>query len=111
MKRAVVASNVGGLPDTVQDGETGLLVPPGDPATLAAAVTSLLTDPLRRQAMGSLGRQRCLRQFDIAATVAQVEGLYLDALRAVREGNPADPGPGSREPVAGTPGRGRADQA
>jgi glycosyltransferase involved in cell wall biosynthesis len=111
MKRAVVASNVGGLPDTVQDGETGLLVPPGDPATLAAAVTSLLTDPLRRQAMGSLGRQRCLRQFDIAATVAQVEELYLDALRAGREGNPVDSGPDDREPVAGTPGRGRADQA
>jgi glycosyltransferase involved in cell wall biosynthesis len=108
MKKAVVASNVGGLPDTVQDGETGLLIPPGDAAALAAAVTNLLADPPRRQAMGSLGRERCLRQFDIAATVAQVEELYLDGLRAVREGNPADPGPGCRRPIAGNPVNTRA---
>ncbi len=94
MRRGVVASNVGGLPDTVQHGETGLLVPPGDPAALAAAVVELLADPVRRQAMGRLGRERCLRRFDIDATVAQIDGLYRAALgqstrRATRTRRPA----------------------
>ena len=55
MGKGVVASNVGGLPDTVQDGETGLLVPPADPAALAAAVTKLLTDPVLRLGNGQPG--------------------------------------------------------
>ena len=84
MQRGVVASDVGGLPDTVQHDETGLLVPPGDPVALAAAVTELLTDPARRRAMGRLGRERCLRQFDIRATVAQMEALYRTALRELK---------------------------
>lgn len=84
MKRGVVASNVGGLPDTVQHGETGLLVPPGDPAALATAVTELLADPRRRHQMGRRGRDRCLRQFDIGATVAQVEALYRTSLRELK---------------------------
>ena len=79
MERGVVASNVGGLPDTVQHGETGLLVPPGDPAALAAAVTELLADPGKRREMGRLGRARCLRQFDIAVTVAKLETLYRNS--------------------------------
>jgi glycosyltransferase involved in cell wall biosynthesis len=89
MERGVVASNVGGLPDTVQHRETGLLVPPGDPAALAAAVTELLADPARRHEMGRRGRQRCLRQFDIRATVTQLEALYrqaLDELKRTRAG-------------------------
>ena len=80
MERGVVASNVGGLPDTVQHGETGLLVPPGDPSALAAAVTELLADPGRRREMGRLGRARCLRQFDISTTVASLEAIYRQAL-------------------------------
>jgi len=86
MRRGVVASNVGGLPDTVQHGETGLLVPPGDPAALAVAVTELLADPGRRRTMGRWGRERCLRKFDINATVAQVEALYRDGLRELNRG-------------------------
>jgi glycosyltransferase involved in cell wall biosynthesis len=84
MGRGVVASDVGGLPDTVQHGETGLLVPPGDPAALAGAVTRLLADPARRQRMGRLGRSRCLHQFDIGGTVAQVDALYQATLRELR---------------------------
>jgi len=84
MERGVVASNVGGLPDTVQHGETGLLVPPGDPAVLAAAVTELLADPRRRREMGRRGRDHCLHQFDIRVTVAQVEALYHQSLRDLK---------------------------
>ena len=76
MQKGVVASDVGGLPDTVQHGETGLLVPPGNPVALAAAVTELLADPARRYRMGRLGRERCLRRFDRRATVATLDRLY-----------------------------------
>ena len=80
MQRSVVASNVGGLPDTVQHGVSGLLVPPGDPAALADAVAELIADPLRRGEMGRRGRDHCLRSFDVNATAAQVQALYLEAL-------------------------------
>ena len=56
--RPVVASAVGGLRELVADGETGLLVPPGDRAALRDAVRSLLADPERRRRMGAAGRER-----------------------------------------------------
>jgi glycosyltransferase involved in cell wall biosynthesis len=80
MEKAVVASDVGGLPDTVRHGETGLLVPPANPLALAEAVTELLADPSRRHELGRRGRDRCLRQFDIDATVAGVQAVYRQAL-------------------------------
>ena len=84
MERGVVASNVGGLPDTVRHGKTGLLVPPADPAALAAAITELLADPSRRHEMGRRGRDHCLRQFDIEVTVAGLDALYRKALSELR---------------------------
>jgi len=89
MRKGVVASNVGGLPDTIQHGKTGLLVPPADPAALAAAVTELLTDPARRLEMGTLGREHCLRRFNIDTTVAELENIYRLALRASKRGGRA----------------------
>jgi glycosyltransferase involved in cell wall biosynthesis len=80
MGKGVVASNVGGLPDTIRHGQTGLLVPPGDPAALAGAVTALVADPALRTQMGHLGRTECLHRFDISTTVHQVESVYLRAL-------------------------------
>jgi glycosyltransferase involved in cell wall biosynthesis len=81
MEKGVVASNVGGLPDTVRHGQTGLLVPPGDPAALARAVTTLINDPALRRRLGTAGRQDCLHRFDISTTVTQIEDLYLRALK------------------------------
>jgi len=54
----VVASRVGGIPAVVADGETGLLVPPGDVDALAAALDELLADPARRHRMGVAARER-----------------------------------------------------
>lgn len=59
----VVASNTGGIPAVVADGETGLLVPPGDPAALAAAVNRLLGDDALRERMGRAARARYETRF------------------------------------------------
>jgi glycosyltransferase involved in cell wall biosynthesis len=68
------------LPDTVQHGVSGLLVPPRDPVALADAVAELIADPLRREEMGRRGRDHCLHRFDMTVTAAQVQALYLEAL-------------------------------
>ena len=72
---AVVGSAVGGIPDIVEDGETGLLVPPGDPAALAHAIHALAGDPERRERMGALARQRVTR-YQAGTVVPTIEGVY-----------------------------------
>lgn len=76
--RPVVASAVGGLTDLVADGETGLLVPPGDRGALRAALERLLADPEERARMGAEGRRRARERF---SPDAAAEGL-LDAYRS-----------------------------
>lgn len=63
MRIPVVASRVTGIVDAVTDGVTGTLVPPGDPAALAAALRLYLEDPARRERHGAAGRERVLRDF------------------------------------------------
>ena len=64
-ERAVVASQVSGIPELVIDGKTGLLVPAGDAAALAAAIERLLDDPALRSRLGQAGRQKVLAEFDL----------------------------------------------
>ncbi|SRR5581483_11221539 len=64
--RPVVATTAGGLPEAVVEGETGLLVPPGDEAGLASALTSLLNDDERAQRFGHAARNRFLARYTIA---------------------------------------------
>lgn len=59
----VVSTPVGAIPDAVIDGETGLIVPPGDPAALAAAIRRLASDASLRERMGRAGRERFLAKF------------------------------------------------
>ena len=80
VRRPVVASDVGGLRDTVVPGVTGLRVPPGDPGALAAALDRLLDDPALRRRMGEAGRARA-RRFEAAAATPQVVAVFEDALR------------------------------
>jgi glycosyltransferase involved in cell wall biosynthesis len=74
----VVASDAGGLPEVVEDGVTGLVVPRGDSNALATAIGSLLADPERRRSMGRAGRERALRLFDWDRTAEQFERIYRD---------------------------------
>jgi glycosyltransferase involved in cell wall biosynthesis len=76
---AVVATDVPGHRDVVADGETGLLVPAGDAAKLAAAIESLLADPERRRRMGQAGRARVLRDFTLQSMVAKTAEVYRAA--------------------------------
>jgi alpha-maltose-1-phosphate synthase len=73
---AVVGSRVGGVPEVVADGETGLLVPPGDPAALADAINVLLAAEHRAAQMGRLGRVRAETQFGWDTVAAQTVALY-----------------------------------
>jgi glycosyltransferase involved in cell wall biosynthesis len=77
----VVATAVGGTPEVVMDGVTGLLVPPQDPSALAQAIERLLRDPDLRRTMGRAGRRRVEQHFDVRETVRQVEDLYETLLR------------------------------
>lgn len=79
--RPVVASRIGGLADLVADGETGLLVPPGDPDALRAAIERLLANPTLRDAMGAAGMRR-LGKFKAKAVVTRIEGVYRDVVRS-----------------------------
>jgi len=75
---AVVGSRVGGIPEVVADGKTGLLVPPGDPAALAEAINVLLADEPLAAEMGRLGRARAETEFGWASIAAQTVALYTD---------------------------------
>ncbi len=85
----VVAFRDGGVPEIVADGETGLLVPPGDTEALAQAVDRLLSDANLRECMGQAARERATRLFDPDEHARRVESVY----RAVLSG--------SRPPAAG----------
>jgi glycosyltransferase involved in cell wall biosynthesis len=80
MAKAVVATTTGGLPEVVAEGETGLLVAPGDAESLAQAVISLLEDNHRRVRMGLAGKVRAQEKFNLDASVAHIEQLYGDIL-------------------------------
>jgi glycosyltransferase involved in cell wall biosynthesis len=77
--RPVVATAVGGTPELVVHGETGLLVPPGDAGALAAALDEVLGDPDLAHRLGEAGRRRVIESFSLSATTERVLGLYEGA--------------------------------
>ena len=72
----VIATRVGGTPEVVDDGVTGVLIPAGSPTALEAAAARLLSDPRQRQIFGQNGRTRVLRCFGIDAMVRRYADVY-----------------------------------
>ena len=85
---AVVASAVGGIPEVVQDGRTGLLVPPDDEAALADAINAFVDDPARAAEFGARGRARAVAEFSWDTIAAQTAELYA---RLTHSGGGAGP--------------------
>lgn len=81
MECPMVATRVGGLVDSVIDGQTGILVAPGEPAALAGGILALLRDPVAARNMGNRGRHLMLEKFTLRKTVEDEHGLY-QTLRA-----------------------------
>ncbi|TAH53255.1 MAG: glycosyltransferase family 1 protein [Chloroflexota bacterium] len=77
----VVSTNVGGPSETMADGETGFLIPPHDPETLAARVIELLAQPELRQRFGKNARTRVEKQFALRDSVRTLESLYQMILK------------------------------
>ena len=78
----VVASSVGGIPELVLEGETGFLVPPGDPHRLAGAIERLLDDSALRRRLGAAGRIRVAERFDLVSARQAHLDLYASLLAA-----------------------------
>jgi hypothetical protein len=76
--RPVVATSVGGTPEAVLDGVTGLLVPVNDAEALGAAVIRLLRDPQLARSMGEAGRRRVEAHFTVERFLRAIEALYQD---------------------------------
>jgi glycosyltransferase involved in cell wall biosynthesis len=85
MGRPVVASRVGGIPEIVIDGESGLLVPASAPEILAQAIDSLLRDPARGMRMGQAGQARVVAQFGLAEMLRKTESEYKRLLAVRKE--------------------------
>jgi len=82
MECPTVATRVGGMVDTVRDGETGVLVNPSDSDDLARGIIELLQDPERGRGLGRAGRELMLRQFTLSHTVEALANLYEELARA-----------------------------
>lgn len=81
MKVPVIATTVGGLPESIDNGNTGILVPPMDVDSLSNAIKYLIENPGTRRMMGEAGRKRVEEKFSIENNLRKTEELYLDVLK------------------------------
>ncbi len=100
---AVVSTAAGGCGEVVVDGESGLLVPPGEPAAFAAALDRLLSDRGLRQRLGSHARQRALHEFSLDAMLAAMDQLYVKELTRAGLRVPASAADREAEPRGANP--------
>jgi len=80
--KAVIATSVGGIPDMIEDGVSGLLVPPGDETALTAAIVALLSDPARRSALGEAARERVAAHFTLGEQASRLTALIEEGFGA-----------------------------
>ena len=78
--KPVIASRVGPMPEMVEDGVSGLLVPPTDPVALADAVDRLMSSPELSLRMGQRGQELAAKRFSISSAVQSMENLYRAVL-------------------------------
>jgi glycosyltransferase involved in cell wall biosynthesis len=78
MRRPLVATRVGGIPDSVRDGETGILVAPDDPEDLARGILQMLRDPQEAERLARNGNRLMLERFTLTRTVSDLNRLYQD---------------------------------
>jgi glycosyltransferase involved in cell wall biosynthesis len=71
---------VGGVPELVADGQTGLLVPPADPQALAGAIRCLLSNPGLARQLAAAGHARVLQDFSVSTMVARITAIYEELL-------------------------------
>jgi glycosyltransferase involved in cell wall biosynthesis len=83
----VIATRVGGIPDVVKDGHTGIIVPPSDSGALAAAMRSLAADSARRAAMGASAKDWAAKQFPLRVMLDEYRRLYENCVRLNAEGS------------------------
>ena len=76
----LVATQVGGVPELVEDGATGFLVPPRDPDALAEALQKLIADPKLRQRMDEVGHEKALKEFTLDRMLRETERVYKEVL-------------------------------
>ena len=79
--KPVVSTRVGGVPELIEDGLTGFLVPPHDSKALSQAILQLAKDINLRQKMGKAGQKKALKRFDISRTARGYEALYFEQLK------------------------------
>jgi glycosyltransferase involved in cell wall biosynthesis len=72
----VIATDVGGIPDAIEHGQTGLIVPPRQPAALGAAILELARDPVRRRQFGQNGRSKIEAEFSLPLCADRYVRLY-----------------------------------
>ena len=80
MGRPVIATRVGGIPELVVDGQSGILIPPADLPALVRALDGLLRDGARRETLGRNARQRVQESFSVQAAVDRIEAVYAEVL-------------------------------
>jgi glycosyltransferase involved in cell wall biosynthesis len=84
----IIATSVGGLPELIEDGRTGYLVPRSDVAALARCLRLLILDPERRRAMGAAGRERVRDHFSAARMVAEIAAIYDSLVAGGQQNEP-----------------------
>ena len=80
LRKPVLATTVGGLPELIENNVSGILIPPGDPQALAQAIEQLTGDPDLRHTLGEAGRQRVLAKLCLKVLVPRWEMFYKDVI-------------------------------
>ncbi|MEN6606120.1 MAG: glycosyltransferase family 4 protein, partial [Bryobacteraceae bacterium] len=88
--KAVVGTTAGGIPEVIQDGETGLLVAPDDPAALSEAIVSLLRDDEYRERLGRAGYGRYHSEFTAWRMAGRMLAIYREVIARRKAQNPSE---------------------